>query len=90
MTKMRVPNSKAKTFGRAPKAGATQTTPSSRRPQAQQVTPMAPDGTHRVPFDEAVTEPRVPFSRPHSKQPPPEAAEGDDDVMSQPQTGTSD
>lgn len=82
MTKPTVPNTRAKTFGQAPKAGAT---PSARRPQAQQGVPLAADGTRRAPFDEALSEPRVPYLRRHADQAPTEAAKGDDDVMSQPQ-----
>ena len=86
MTKPRVPNTRAKTFGQAPEAGNRPNAPSSRRPQAQQRPPLTPDGTRQVPFDEAVTEPRVPFVRRHSSEPPTESAKGDDDAMNQPQT----
>ncbi len=89
MTKPRVPNTKAKAFGPPPKAGATKPTPSSQRPQKQQDPPLSPDGTRRVPADEAMTEPRVPFIRRHVDEPPTEAAKGDDDVMSQSQSVSS-
>ena len=82
MTKPTVPTRNTKGFGTAPKAGATQATPSSRRPQSQQV----PNTPARGPFDEALTEPRVPFVRRRSSEPPPESAKGDDDVMNQPQS----
>jgi hypothetical protein len=86
MTKPRVPNTKAKTFGQAPKAGNRPHASTSRRAQTQSLPPLAPDGTRQVPFDEAVTEPRVPFARRHSNEPPTESAKGDDDAMNQPQT----
>lgn len=86
MTKPPVPNTKAKAFGQIPKAGTAKPTPSSQRPQKQQVPPAAPDKTRGVPFDEAVTVPRVPFIRRHSSDPPTESAKGDDDVMNQPQS----
>lgn len=86
MTKPPVPNTKAKTFGQAPKAGAAKPTPSSQRRQKQQVPPTAPKPTRGVPFDEAVTVPRVPFIRRHSSDPPVETAKGDDDVINQPQS----
>ena len=85
MTKPPVPNTKAKAFGQAPKAGAARPTPSSQRPQKRQVPPAAPDPSPQVPFDEAVTVPRVPFIRRYSGDPPVESAKGDDDVMNQPQ-----
>lgn len=86
MTKPRVPTTKAKTFGQAPKAGHRPNSPSPRREQSQPLPPLAPDGTRQVPFDEAVTEPRVPFARRHANEPPNESAKGDDDAMNQPQT----
>ena len=86
MTKPPVPNTKAKTFGQAPKAGAAKPTPSSRRPPKQQLPPAAPDPRLRVPFDEALTVPRVPFIRRHSGDPPAESTKGDDNVMNQSQS----
>jgi len=87
MTKPSVPTRKAKGFGAAPKAGAAPATPSSRRPQQQQVPPALPATPAHAAFDEAMTEPRVPFIRRRSSnEPPAEAAKGDDDVMNQAQS----
>ena len=86
MTKPRVSTYKAKAPGPAPTAGSAPNTPSSRRPQTQQAPRLPSDDKRVVPFDEAVTEPRVPYLRRRSNEPPTEAANGDDDQMNQPQT----
>ena len=87
MTKPSVPTSKAKASSPAPKAGNTKSVPpSSQRPQKNQTPRTAPDPSRRVPADEAVTVPRVPFKKQSKSYQFPEAAQGDDDVMSQQQT----
>ena len=86
MTKPSVPTSKAKPFGPAPKVGNTKSVPpSSQRPQTNQKPRSKPTGGPRVPADEAVTVPRVPFGKQSRAHQVPEAAKGNDDVMSQPQ-----
>ena len=63
MTKPSVPTPKAAGLGHPPKAGNTKAVPpSAQRLQANQKSRAKPDGKRRVPADEAVTVPRVPFT----------------------------
>ena len=83
MTKPKVPTTKAKAFGQAPKAGRAKAPPATplskaagQRPQPSPANDQAPTATNA---------PRIPFkSQAHLYQPP-EAANGDDDAMGQEQ-----
>lgn len=86
MTKPRVPNTRAKAAGPPPKAGVNTASPSARASQARPLAPLARDGTRRAPSQQAVREAQLPFVRHKADDPPAEAAKGDDDAMSDPQT----
>lgn len=86
MTNLRVSTNKANAPAAVSTAGSGPNSPSSRRPQSQQAPRLPSNDKHTVAFDEAVIEPRAPYLRRRSHEPPTEAAQGDDDQMNQPQT----
>ena len=86
MTIHKLPTSKAQAFVQTPNAPEAKSLPPlSRRPQANQMPRSFADGGRREPSDAAVTQPHTPFTSRSRTYQPPEAAKGDDDVMSQQQ-----
>jgi len=85
MSKTHVPNARAKAVGQAHKSGAAGAAGRPRRPKPRQgdkESALNEDDT--LPADAAKTRPRRPTpSKPAVQKP--QAAQGDDDLMSQPQ-----
>jgi hypothetical protein len=79
MTKPKVPTTKAKTFGQAPKAGRAKPQPSSPLHKGARQRPL-----HQAASDSAsaaTNTPRVPFNSQRHIDQPPAATSGDDDTM---------
>ncbi|MFM9967313.1 MAG: hypothetical protein ACKVQK_02745 [Burkholderiales bacterium] len=79
MTKPKVPTTKAKPFGQAPGAGRAKAPP----PTPQRKAPGRPGANG--PGDAAPSTARIPFKAQSRVFQPPQAANGDDDAMGQPQ-----
>ena len=85
MSKTHVPNAQGKTVGHAHKSGTASGASGSRKPKSQQDDEKNPlDRNARLPADKIRAGPRDP-DPPRTDVPQPQAARGDDDLMSQPQ-----